>query len=130
MTIGSMIRREKISADVRIRPYQVIPEKGVASEKGRGKIIVIVPTVYMNGSLRLSLEYAINDNPRYSNHVGLVEVTPYYQKQGETSDSISIVPNKDIRGNLNIALEYFEFVREYLEENKTDPPSFYEFLEM
>lgn len=97
------------------------PHQEGATARTTGDIVLIVPTDFLNGVLRLSMHYEIKA-PEYANRVSLVKMQPGW-RHDEPRDQAEIVAHDLIINNLTLALQYFAYVRHWLEiENGCAPP--------
>ena len=107
-------------------PYQ--------EKTGKGVISLVVRASHLKSAFRMRMKYTINKHPASNAH-GDVEITQCYfdgkpwpsRTPGEERLQ-RLVPTRDVVRNFNLALKYFVFVVNHLDQSKDDPPTFRDFL--
>ncbi len=125
--MGESIEQRKL----RMHPRQLIRAESLKIEDTliKDELVVIVPTDYLHGAVRLSMPYEIAEGNR-ANHIGDLRIISCYQDgtAREGPQPIGIVSKIEIVENLALALKYFAYTRESLESGlKTVPIDFVEF---
>lgn len=92
------------------------------------QIVVVVPLNYLRGgssnrchdNLRLSINYTMMEE-RYSNYIDLLRIATVHRDYNESGSWVDMALTDEVVEMVMSAFKYFRYVREHLENNKTDP---------